>query len=165
MADDMGYSDLGCFGGEINTPHLDSLAKGGVRFSNFYSENMCWVSRASMLTGVYHRTSLQNSALHPNCLTLAEALKQNGYKTGMMGKWHLAGKYTLNNGKEAVYPDERGFDYFYGILGGANSFFAPFGLKRNRTPIDHEFIKSLLLCIMCKTHKITKIYADLVSIS
>ena len=140
MADDMGYSDLGCFGGEINTPHLDSLAKGGVRFSNFYSENMCWVSRASMLTGVYHRTSLQNSALHPNCLTLAEALKQNGYKTGMMGKWHLAGKYTLNNGKEAVYPDERGFDYFYGILGGANSFFAPFGLKRNRTPIDHEFI-------------------------
>ena len=99
MADDMGYSDLGCFGGEINTPHLDSLAKGGVRFSNFYSENMCWVSRASMLTGVYHRTSLQNSALHPNCLTLAEALKQNGYKTGMMGKWHLAGKYTLNNGK------------------------------------------------------------------
>ncbi|HAE10875.1 MAG TPA: hypothetical protein DCG39_04440, partial [Opitutae bacterium] len=60
MSDDMGYSDLGCFGGEIRTPHLDSLAQGGVRFTNFYSENMCWVSRASMLTGVYHRTSLKN---------------------------------------------------------------------------------------------------------
>ena len=54
MADDMGYSDLGCFGGEIRTPHLDSLAEKGIRFTNFYSENMCWVSRASMMTGVYH---------------------------------------------------------------------------------------------------------------
>ncbi|NBU87384.1 MAG: hypothetical protein EBS13_08870 [Verrucomicrobia bacterium] len=52
MADDMGYSDLGCFGGEIRTPSLDSLAENGIRFSNFYSENMCWVSRASMMTGI-----------------------------------------------------------------------------------------------------------------
>ena len=141
MADDMGYSDLGCFGGEILTPRLDSLAKGGIRFSNFYSENMCWVSRASMLTGVYHRTSLKNNALHPRCLTLPEALRTNGYRTGMMGKWHLAGKYSKDGGHHAVYPDKRGFDHFYGILGGASSFFAPFGLKRNRTSIDHEFIK------------------------
>jgi len=54
MADDMGYSDLGCFGGEIQTPSLDSLAENGIRFTNFYSENMCWVSRASMMTGIYH---------------------------------------------------------------------------------------------------------------
>jgi arylsulfatase A-like enzyme len=140
MADDMGYSDLGCFGGEIRTPNLDSLANGGVRFTNFYSENMCWVSRASMLTGVYHRTSLKNGTLHPNCITLPEVLKQNGYATGMMGKWHLAGKFTQNNGRDAVYPDQRGFDYFYGILGGASSFFSPEGLKRNRTSIDHEFM-------------------------
>ena len=75
MADDMGYSDLGCFGGEIRTPSLDSLAENGIRFTNFYSENMCWVSRASMMTGIYHRTSLKDSALHPRCLTLPEALK------------------------------------------------------------------------------------------
>ena len=141
MSDDMGYSDLGCFGGEIRTPHLDSLAQGGVRFTNFYSENMCWVSRASMLTGVYHRTSLKNGALHPRCLTLPGVLQTNGYATGMMGKWHLAGKHTKNNGANAVYPDQRGFDRFYGILGGASSFFAPFGLRRDRKLIDEEFMK------------------------
>ena len=65
---------------------------------------------------------------------------RDSYRTGMMGKWHLAGKYTKNNGLEAVYPDQRGFDYFYGILGGASSFYAPHGLKRNRNSIDHEFI-------------------------
>ena len=70
MSDDMGYSDLGCFGGEIRTPNLDALGEGGVRFTNFYSENMCWVSRASLLTGVYHRTSLKDGALHPRCVTL-----------------------------------------------------------------------------------------------
>lgn len=140
MSDDMGYSDLGCFGGEICTPSLDSLAENGIRFTNFYSENMCWVSRASMLTGVYHRTSLKNGTLHPHCITLPEVLKQNGYVTGMMGKWHLAGKFTQNNGRDAVYPDQCGFDYFYGILGGASSFFSPMGLKRNRTSIDHEFM-------------------------
>ena len=140
MSDDMGYSDLGCFGGEIRTPHLDSLSKGGVRFTNFYSENMCWVSRASLLTGVYHRTSLKSSTLHPRCLPLPKSLQANGYATGMMGKWHLAGNDTKNNGANAVYPDQRGFDRFYGILGGANSFFAPFGLRRNRKSIDGEFM-------------------------
>ena len=129
MADDMGYSDIGCFGGEIRTPHLDSLANEGIRFTNFYSENMCWVSRASMMTGVYHRTSIRDGALHPSCLTLAEALKSEGYRTGIMGKWHLGD-----------YPDSRGFDQFYGILGGASSFFAPFGLKRNRNSIDLSLI-------------------------
>tara|TARA_Y100001978_G_scaffold69940_1_gene62833 strand:+ start:3671 stop:5248 length:1578 start_codon:yes stop_codon:yes gene_type:complete len=141
MSDDMGYSDLGCFGGEIRTPHLDSLAEGGIRFTNFYSENMCWVSRASMLTGVYHRTSLKNGSLHPRCLPLPRALQENGYATGIMGKWHLAGDYRKDGGSRAVYPDQRGFDRFYGILGGASSFFAPFGLRRDRKLIDEEFMK------------------------
>ena len=140
MSDDMGYSDLGCFGGEIRTPHLDSLSEGGIRFTNFYSENMCWVSRASMLTGVYHRTSLKNGALHPRCLPLPKVLQDNGYATGMMGKWHLAGDYRKDGGSRTVYPDRCGFDRFYGILGGANSFFAPFGLRRNRKSIDVEFM-------------------------
>ncbi|MBP52744.1 MAG: arylsulfatase [Opitutae bacterium] len=142
MADDMGYSDLGCFGGEIDTPNLDALAGEGVRFTNFYSENMCWVSRASLLTGVYHRTSLKDNSLHPRCLTLPGALAANGYRTAIMGKWHLAGNYDRASEENAVFPDENGFNYFYGILGGASSFFAPIGLKRNRTPIDHEFINN-----------------------
>ncbi len=132
MADDMGYSDLGCFGGEIRTPNLDRLADGGLRFTNFYSENMCWVSRAAMLTGVYHKTSMVKNALHPRCVTLAEAVRANGYQTRMSGKWHLAGK------PYHVYPNDRGFDEFYGILGGAASFFAPSFLCRNKTNVDTE---------------------------
>ena len=132
MADDMGYSDLGCYGGEIRTPHLDQLAGGGLRFTNFYSENMCWVSRAALLTGIGHRTSMVDSTLHPRCITLPEVLRQQDYQTRMSGKWHLAGK------KLTVYPNDRGFDEFYGILGGAASFFAPFSLSRNRVNVEKE---------------------------
>ncbi len=133
MADDMGYSDLGCFGGEIETPSLDSLAADGLRFTNFYSENMCWVSRAALLTGIYHKTSLKDDAIHPRCLTLGEALLADGYQTRMSGKWHLAGKDS------SVYPLDRGFEHFYGILGGAASFFAPYSLSRDRTGIKQEY--------------------------
>ena len=132
MADDMGYSDLGCFGGEIKTPNLDRLANDGLRFTNFYSENMCWVSRAAMLTGIYHKTSMVKNALHPRCVTLAEAVRANGYQTRMSGKWHLAGK------PYHVYPNDRGFEQFYGILGGAASFFAPASLCRDRTNVEAE---------------------------
>lgn len=132
MSDDMGYSDLGCFGGEIRTPTLDRLASQGLRFTNFYSENMCWVSRAAMLTGVYHKTSLWKGGLHPRCVTLPEALRTRGYQTLMSGKWHLSGR----GGK--TYPNDRGFDQFYGILGGAASFYAPFSLSRDRKNVEHE---------------------------
>ena len=134
MSDDMGYSDLGCFGGEIRTPHLDALGQGGIRFSNFYSENMCWVSRASLLTGVYHRTSLKDGTLHPRCVTLPEALQKDGYATLMAGKWHLAGKAG-----KTIYPNDRGFARFYGILGGASSFFAPYSLSRDRKNVEQEY--------------------------
>jgi arylsulfatase len=132
MADDMGYSDLGCFGGEILTPRLDQLAAGGLRFTNFYSENMCWVSRAALLTGIGHKTSTVNSTIHPRCVTLPEVLRQHNYQTRMSGKWHLAGK------RSTIYPNDRGFDEFYGILGGAASFFAPFSLSRNRVNVEQE---------------------------
>jgi arylsulfatase len=132
MSDDMGYSDLGCFGGEIETPNLDELAFNGLRFTKFYSENMCWVSRASMLTGVYHKTSLFKSAIHPRCVTLPETLRSMGYQTRMSGKWHLAGKGTT------VFPVDRGFEHAYGILGGASSFFAPYSLTRDRKNVEHE---------------------------
>lgn len=133
MADDMGYSDLGCFGGEIRTPHLDRLAAGGLRFTNFYSENMCWVSRAALLTGIYHRTSMVGGAIHSRCVTLAEALRSSGYTTLMSGKWHLAGR------ENTVYPADRGFDRFYGILGGAASYFAPYSLTRDRKNAEAEY--------------------------
>ena len=134
MADDVGYSDIGCFGGEIKTPHLDSLAEGGLRFTNFYSENMCWVSRASLLTGSYHRASLKNKSLHPAAATLPEILKTQNYKTFVSGKWHLGGSTFPS-------PLDRGFDHFYGIPGGASSFFAPFELTRDRKLIEEEFQK------------------------
>ncbi|MDP6445846.1 MAG: arylsulfatase [Pirellulaceae bacterium] len=132
MADDMGYSDIGCFGGEIRTPHLDQLAGDGLRFTNFYSENMCWVSRAALLTGVYHKTSMVGGAVHKRCETLPEALRRGEYQTRMSGKWHLAGK------PYHVFPVDRGYDEFYGILGGAASFFAPAYLTRNRRNVDEE---------------------------
>ena len=132
MADDMGYSDLGSFGGEIATPHLDALAMGGLRFTNFYSENMCWVSRAAMLTGVYHKTSMVDSTLHPRCITIPEVLGRADYQNLMSGKWHLAGK------RSKVYPNDRGFQDFYGILGGAASFFAPHSLSRNKKNVEDE---------------------------
>ena len=136
MADDMGYSDLGCFGGEIQTPNLDALANNGLRFNEFYSENMCWVSRAAMLTGVYHRTSMVDGAIHKRCRTLPEILRDNGYQTRMSGKWHLAGK------PYQVFPNDRGFEQFYGILGGAASFFAPAHLFRDRTNVESEAIQN-----------------------
>ncbi len=132
MADDMGYSDLGCFGGEIRTPHIDQLAHNGLRFTNFYSENMCWVSRAALLTSIYHKTSLVNSTLHPRCVALPEVLSTAGYRTMICGKWHLAGKNST------IYPNDRGFTDFYGILGGAASFYAPFHLSRNRRNVESE---------------------------
>ena len=135
MADDMGYSDLGCFGGEILTPNLDRLARGGLRFTNFYSENMCWVSRAALLTGIYHKTSMVNSSIHTRCITLAEVLRGARYQTLMSGKWHLAGK------PYRIFPLDRGFESFYGILGGAASFFAPAHLYRNRKNVEAESVE------------------------
>lgn len=132
MTDDMGYSDLGCFGGEIETPNLDQLAQKGLRFANFYSENMCWVSRAALLTGVYHKASMVNGAMHNRCPTMAEQLQLRGYDTRMSGKWHLAGKGY------SVHPMDRGFQDYYGILGGAASFFQPSHLFRRRTNIETE---------------------------
>lgn len=133
IADDIGYSDIGCFGGEVRTPHLDRLASKGLRFSNFYSENMCNVSRACLLTSVYHKASLKSGALHPRCVTLPASLRAAGYQTLMSGKWHLAG--TQNR----FFPSDAGFDRFYGILGGAASFFAPATLTRDRQNIEHEY--------------------------
>lgn len=115
LADDLGYSDLGCYGGEIATPNLDALAMGGLRFQQFYNSARCSPTRASILTGLHpHQAGFPNLSgrLAKNSVTLAEVLKPAGYRTLLVGKWHL---------NEKNPPTERGFDEFYGMLGGYNS--------------------------------------------
>lgn len=148
MSDDMGYSDIGCYGGVINTPVLDGLAEKGLRFTQFYNTARCCPTRASLLTGLYphqagigHMVEDRGSAaysgdLSTNALTIAEVLKQVGYSTYMSGKWHVT---PLNPSKENPskhnWPLQRGFDRFFGTIHGAGSFFDPNSLTR-----DNEFI-------------------------
>lgn len=110
MVDDMGYSDLGCYGSEIETPNLDRLAGGGIRFSQFYNTAKCHSSRVSLLTGQYCIAAGDVSLRH--AVTSAEVLRQAGYSTMMTGKWHLK--------KE---PTDFGFDRYFGHLGGACNYF------------------------------------------
>lgn len=129
LADDLGWSDLGCYGSEIKTPNLDALAAGGVKFTQFYNSARCCPTRASLLTGLYpHQAGVGNmnndrgpefpgyrGTLAADAVTIPEVLRTAGYKTYMVGKWHL---HTPRNG---VKPTDRGFDEFYGMLGGYNS--------------------------------------------
>ncbi len=141
IADDMGYSDLGCYGGEIDTPNLDALAAGGLRFTNFYVNNMCWPTRASLMTGLYPTVALPKNGsaeggLHPDAATLPESLRDAGYRTLMSGKWHLSNPNELD-GPNA--PHHRGFDRYYGIINGAASFYAPFSLTRDGKDASADF--------------------------
>ncbi|MDA7633706.1 arylsulfatase [bacterium] len=141
VADDVGFSDLGCYGGEINTPHLDSLAAEGLRFTNYYVNNMCWPTRASLLTGLYPETALPrkgsaSGGLHPTVTSLPEALGGAGYTTLMSGKWHLSNAADPD-GPNA--PHHRGFDHFYGTIHGASDFFAPVDLQLDGKDMTHEW--------------------------
>ena len=146
LADDMGYSDLGCYGSEIRTPNLDRLAASGLRFSQMYNSARCCPSRASLLTGLNpHQTGVGHmmDALGPdsyqgylnqNCATIADTLRAGGYATYMSGKWHVGGRYDLlddsrweelKGGIEYPIPTQRGFDRFYGIVAGSANYFFP----------------------------------------
>jgi arylsulfatase len=145
LTDDMGYSDLGCYGGEIATPHLDKLAAGGLRFTQFYNTARCCPTRASLLTGLYpHQAAVGHMVedkgldgyhgdLSRNAVTIAEVLKSSGYGTYCVGKWHVtpAGKGGKHN-----WPLQRGFDRYYGIISGAANYFDPATLTRDNTPIQ-----------------------------
>ena len=157
MADDLGYSDLGCYGGEIETPNLDKLAKGGIRFTQFYNAARCCPTRASLLTGKYpHQAGLDKNgqSLSRNAATIAEVLKENGYRTGMTGKWHLSETKELKNPKEQLlwlshrkddnvfaplksYPSNRGFEQHWGVIWGVINFFDPFSLVHNEKEIKN----------------------------
>jgi len=149
LSDDMGYSDIGCYGGEIETPTLDALAARGVRFSQFYNTGRCCPTRACLLTGLYpHQAGVgfmmgnQNlpgyrGDLQRNCVTIAQVLKSAGYATYMAGKWHVTphrGPFADNDKKN--WPRQRGFDRFYGTIHGGGSFFDPNTLVRDNTFIS-----------------------------
>jgi arylsulfatase len=147
LNDDMGYSDLGCYGGEVHTPVLDRLAARGLRFSQFYNTARCSPSRASLLTGLHpHQTGIgiltydsgpegYAGNLNHRCVTIAQALKAGGYRTYMSGKWHVS-----SNLREPTdsWPLQRGFDAFYGTIIGAGSFYDPNTLTRGNTNVEHE---------------------------
>ncbi|HUR58724.1 MAG TPA: arylsulfatase, partial [Opitutaceae bacterium] len=154
LSDDMGYSDLGCFGGEINTPNLDRLASGGLRFTQFYNTARCCPTRASLLTGLYphqagvgymtDRAAYSANAminewyagdLRPDTNTLGEAMRANGYRTYAIGKWHVT-KNIEDDGARDNWPLQRGFDRYYGVLPGAANFFKPVHVTRDNTRID-----------------------------
>jgi len=141
LVDDMGFSDISCYGGEIPTPNIDKLANNGLRFRNFYNTARSCPSRASLLTGLYsHQTGIGLMAsgsgydfdfkvdgyrgyLNKNCITIAEVLKENGYNTFMTGKWHVGSNDT------SLLPLARGFDKFYGSYEGALNYFEPKGMR------------------------------------
>jgi arylsulfatase A-like enzyme len=146
--DDMGYSDIGCYGSEISTPHIDALAARGQRFNHYTTHPICSPARAALLTGrnahsVGTGWLASNNPGYPGYTgeipleapTLAETFRAAGYATGMVGKWHNSSKNNLPN---AQWPTQRGFDYFYGFLGGETSYFFPARIMINNAvaPID-----------------------------
>jgi len=149
MADDMGYSDIGCYGGEIQTPNLNRLAAGGVRFTQFYNTARCCPTRASLMTGLYqHQAGVGHMMsdkgydsyrgdLSSSCVTIAEVLKQAGYSTYMSGKWHVT-RYRGPDGPKHNWPRQRGFDRFFGTIHGAGSFYDPCSLTRDNTQIPPD---------------------------
>lgn len=136
LADDMGYSDLGCYGSEIETPNINHLAETGLRYRQFYNCARSCPTRASLLTGLYpHQAgmgwmasaNLQKPAyqgyLNDQCVTIAEVLKTAGYKTYMSGKWHVSSD-RQNRGKvKTNWPNQRGFDRYFGLVAGSSNYF------------------------------------------
>lgn len=163
LADDLGYSDMGCYGGEIQTPNLDKMAENGLRFSRFYNTSRSCPTRASLLTGLYqHQAGIGRMTFNENLpgyrgqltengVTIAEVLKEAGYSTGMIGKWHVAETPLKEDQREwlahrvyhedfadkACYPVNRGFDDFYGIIYGVVNYFDPFSLVNGETPVKN----------------------------
>ena len=167
LADDMGFSDPGCYGGEILTPNIDRLARQGVRFTQFYNMARCCPTRAALIAGLYpHQTGVgamnqdlgkpaYRGELNDRCVTLAEVLHEAGYRTGMTGKWHLC-HLTISAGRpqarrlvnfeadspispsKANWPCNRGFDEHWGTIPGVENYYDPYGLVHNEQTIRPE---------------------------
>jgi arylsulfatase len=162
VVDDMGYSDLECFGGEVHSPNLNSLAENGIRFTQFFNSGRSCPSRAQLLTGRYAQTvgiTGMGLSLTKDCVTIPEVLRQAGYHTGMSGKWHLSLTQGIGNNSDQMawlshqntfnnrpfapidtYPCNRGFDQHWGTIWGVTDHFDPFSLVHNEDPIFTESI-------------------------
>ncbi|WP_235736024.1 arylsulfatase [Nocardioides alcanivorans] len=150
IVDDLGYSDIGPFGSEIPTPHLDAVAQEGVRLSNFHVTPTCSPTRAALLTGRNsHAVGIGGvcnvdpgypgyaAELAPNQPTIAETLRDQGYSTMAIGKWHLCKERDLGvGGSRHSWPVQRGFDQFYGFLEAQTNFFHPHQLFEGNNPVD-----------------------------
>jgi arylsulfatase len=149
LCDDMGYSDIGCFGSEIPTPNLDKLAADGLRFSQFYNTGRCCPTRAALLTGLYsHQAGVGHMVedrgvdgyrgdLNKRCVTMAEVLKPAGYSTYAVGKWHVTKQVNPKDESEKFnWPVQRGFDHYFGIIAGAGDYFHPNSLTRDNERIE-----------------------------
>lgn len=148
LMDDMGFSDLGCFGGDIETPHIDALAAGGLRFTGYTTVPMCTPARAALLTGKNPHSvgcgwlSQSNPGypgyggeISPTVPTMAELLRLHGYSTLAVGKWHNT--YDRNNlpgGDTSSWPIQRGFDQFYGFMGAETGYFQPDNMMEGNQP-------------------------------
>ena len=161
LADDMGFSDLGCYGGEIQTPNLDRLAQNGLRFTNFHNAGKSCPSRTALLTGLYsHKAGVGRMTfdlglpgyrgnMTSNGVTIAEALRSAGYQSSIIGKWHVAETPLREDQRQWLahqvqyddftnrenYPTRRGFDYFYGTIYGVVDYFDPFSLVYGEEPV------------------------------
>jgi arylsulfatase A-like enzyme len=150
LVDDLGYSDVGCYGAEIDTPNIDRLADDGVRYSNFHVNSMCSPTRASMLTGLNHHMAGVGHVAHfdpgfpgyamelrENAVTMAELLGDQGWSTYMVGKWHLCKDANLSEvGPRHSWPLQKGFERYYGILDGFTNFHQPHRLYEDNHAID-----------------------------
>jgi arylsulfatase len=156
MADDLGYSDVGAYGGEIDTPNIDRLASGGLQFTNFYNSARCSPSRANLLTARYaHRVGMgeNGGSMSVDVRTVAQEFKDAHYRTAMVGKWHLTRATPLADpaehlkwinhqayfdrdfGDRSTYPAARGFESHYGLIWGVSSYFDPFSLVEGFEPV------------------------------
>jgi arylsulfatase A-like enzyme len=149
LVDDMGFSDIGCYGSEILTPNLDKLAADGLRFTQFYNTGRCCPTRASLMTGLYsHQAGMGHMTadrgedgyrgdLNDRCVTIAQVLRAAGYRTAMAGKWHVT--KVVNPSKETQkynWPLQRGFEHYFGIIQGAADYFQPNPLTRDNQIIQ-----------------------------
>ena len=152
LVDDMGFSDIGCYGSEIETPNVDRLASEGLRFTQFYNSGRCCPTRASLMTGLHpHQTGIGHMTAPPNqplgftgpyqgylndnCATIAQVLQGSGYHTLMTGKWHLGAN------DQKTWPSQRGFEHFYGGLSGAFNYFKPGDgrtMSRDNQPVETD---------------------------
>ena len=153
LLDDLGYSDFGCYGAEVRTPNIDKLAAGGLRFSNYTTVPMCTPARAALLTGKNPHAvgcgwltfnlpgypGYQAGEISRDAPTLAELLRANGYSTYAVGKWHNTAEFNVSPSAERdAWPLARGFDRFYGFVGGETHYFAPAQLVCDNAFVDRD---------------------------